>query len=180
MNKAEAVAQFHELAGQPVQTELTLPDIKAIRFRQHFLLEEVIEGFEALCDPKRPTTGLILQALRNAQIRTNELTEQDIALDAEAFFDSLLDIEYVIQGTGHYYGLPMEKGFEEVHEKNLTRFPANDADLTDTLNKAKQEGVEVTYHLNKRHNRWAVVRADNGKLYKNANHVKPDLLSLIS
>lgn len=179
MSKSTDVATFHDMAGQPVNIEPTLPDMKAIRFRQHFLLEEVIEGFEALLKEDSRSLDLIVKSLKEAQHHTYRIQESEIQLNTNDFLDHLVDIEYVLHGTAHYYGLPLEKAFDEVHSKNMTRFPATQEDLKATLKKAELENVAVTYHYNIKHQRWAVIRDDNGKLYKNANFIEPDFSQLL-
>ena len=61
----------------------------------------------------------------------------------------------------------------------MTRFPATEEDLKATLQKATKENVPVTAHFNEKHQCWAVIRDDNGKLYKNANFVEPDFSQLL-
>ena len=95
MSKSNDVATFHDMAGQPVNIEPTLPDLKAIRFRQHFLLEEVIEGFEALLKEDSVSLGLIKQSLKAAQLWVNDIQESEVCLDPNEFLDHLVDIEYV-------------------------------------------------------------------------------------
>lgn len=179
MSKSNDVATFHDMAGQPVNIEPTLPDLKAIRFRQHFLLEEVIEGFEALLDQDSESLNRIVMLLKQTQEHTNNIEANEINLNTNDFLDHLVDIEYVLHGTAHYYGLPLEKAFDEVHSKNMTRFPATQEDLKATLKKAELENVAVTFLYNVKHQRWAVIRDDNGKLYKNANFVEPDFSQLL-
>lgn len=179
MSKSNNVATFHEMAGQPVNNKPTLPDLKAIRFRQHFLLEEVIEGFEALLKDDSRSHKLILNALKAAQHHVNMIENSEVSIDFEEFLDHLVDIEYVLHGTAHYYGLPLEKAFDEVHSKNMTRFPATEEDLKATVSKASGENVPTTSHYNEKHQRWAVIRDDNGKLYKNANFIEPDFSQLL-
>ena len=179
MNQLEAVTTFHKMASQPVNYSPTLPDIKAIRFRQHFLLEELIEGFAALCHADSPVAATIIENLHDVQKLCNELAEQDIDCDPVEFLDSLNDMQYVISGTALYYGLPIEEGFAEVHNKNMTRFPKDYIELKATLKKAKDMGISVKYNFNPEYKRFAVIRLDNGKLFKNAHHQPPDLASVI-
>lgn len=179
MDQLKAVTTFHEMASQPVNHEPTLPDIKAIRFRQHFLLEELMEGFAALCHENSPVAVTILENLHDAQKLCNELTEQDIDYDPVEFLDSLNDMQYVISGTALYYGLPIEEGFAEVHNKNMTRFPKDAKELEATLKKAKDMDIPVKFSFNTDYGRFAVIRLDNGKLFKNAHHQPPDLAYII-
>lgn len=175
----DAVRQFHDLAGQPINTEPTVPDIRAIRFRNHFMLEEFIEGIEAQTHKNSLTGQRVIEILKQAQAKINELQPEDIDVDFEELADSLTDQLYVVEGTGLYYGILTAPCFDECHEKNLTRFPKTQEELDATLEKAKGEGIEVEATWREEHNCWAVIRKDNGKLYKNAMHVKPDFKKIL-
>lgn len=175
----EAVTTFHVMAGQPVRQEPVVPDIKAVRFREHFMLEEVIEGLEALCHKDSLTMQRTVALLKQAQEKWNELQAEDLDVDFEEYADSLTDRMYVTEGTGLYFGIPMPESFHECHEKNMTRFPATQEELDATLAKADAEGVEVEYLWNEDYQRFAVLRKDNGKLYKSANYVKPDFAPIL-
>lgn len=37
--------------------------------------------------------------------------------------DALADLLYVVYGTAHEYGLPIDRVFAEVHRSNMTKFP---------------------------------------------------------
>lgn len=176
---AAMVAVFHTMAGQPVNTTLTVPDVKAIRFRNHFAIEELIEGVEAMTRADSVCAQRIIELLKQAQAKINELQPEDIDVDFDELTDSLNDQLYVVHGTAHYFGIPMNTTFIETHEKNMTRFPATKAELELTLEKAEKEGVEVFVLFNEDYQRWAVIRKDNGKQYKSACHVKPDYSALL-
>lgn len=176
----DMVEQFHILAGQPVNQVLIEPDIRAVRFREHFKIEELIEGLEALSKKDSICAQRTIELLKQAQAKWNEMQPEDLDIDHEAYADSLGDLDYVIQGSALYYGIPHEACFVEIHDKNLTRFPATEEELKATLAKAEKEGVEVTYHFNEEYERWAVIRKDNGKLYKSAMHTPPDLAKVLA
>ena len=176
---AGMVAVFHDMAGQPVNKTLTVPDVKAIRFRNHFAIEELIEGVEAMTHADSLCAQRTIELLKQAQAKINELQPEDIDVDFSELTDSLNDQLYVVHGTAHYFGIPMNTTFIETHEKNMTRFPATEEELALTLKKAEEEGVEVTAAFNEGYQRWAVIRKDNGKLYKSACHVTPDYSALL-
>lgn len=49
-------------------------------------------------------------------LTTNNVTE---------VFDALVDLKYVITGMGVHMGLPMDKGWAEVHASNLSKLDEN-------------------------------------------------------
>lgn len=176
----QAVIKFHKAAKQPINTSWAIPNIKAIRFRQHFLLEEVLEGFQALLGEENPLYIKIESTLKQAQALSNTISKDDLSIDIDKFLDHLGDVQFVCQGTALYYGLNLPAGFEEIAQKNMTRFPKNQEELQATLEKANAEGVEVIHEFNDDLSVWAVLRADNGKVYKNALHKEPDFSLIIN
>jgi len=175
------VSEFHSLAQHPVHTDgaAETPDIKVVRFREHFKLEEIIEGLEALTSRDSLTAQRTIALLKQAQSKWNELQPSDLDVDLIEYADSLADLKYVTDGAAHCYNMDFNKVFSEVHVKNLTRFPANEEELKATLEKAEKEGVEVVYVFNEDYNRYVVKRTDNDKVYKNAMFLLPDLGPII-
>lgn len=179
----EKVEEFHELGGQAVfspDATLARPDIKSVRFREDFKIEEFIEGIEALTRSDSLTAKRAIELLRQAKAKLNELQEHDLDINYVEYADSLADLIYITFGTGHYYNMNMTAIFDEVHDKNLTRFPATKEELALTLEKAKAEGVEVTHFFNEKYQRYAVIRVDSGKVYKSACHTLPDLKPILN
>lgn len=175
----DLVKDFHERANQPVNLSPTVPDSKAIYFRQQFLLEETLEGFAALLGKDSTAYQLIEEHFQRVLAIFKKAAVNDkLNYDPVEFLDSLADIQYVILGTSLYYGFPLQEAFEEVHKTNLSRFPRNQLQLEATLMKAENEGVAVTYHRLPNEEGFAVIRSDNGKLYKNAHYTPPDLAPL--
>jgi predicted HAD superfamily Cof-like phosphohydrolase len=41
--------------------------------------------------------------------------------DLPGVADALADLAYVVLGTSHYYGVPFDAVFEEIHRANLTK-----------------------------------------------------------
>lgn len=179
-NSFGMVAEFHHLANHPVADggDAKLPSLQIVRFREHFKLEEIIEGLQALSHKDSLTANRTIDLLRQAQAKWNELQEVDLDADLIGYADSLGDLRYVTDGAAHCYNMNFNEVFQEVHVKNLTRFPANKVELEATLQKAEREGVEVTYEQIDEH-AYVVKRADNGKVFKNAMFLLPDLGPII-
>jgi len=175
------VNEFHTLADQPVAGKgaAQIPDLRAVRFREHFKIEELIEGLEALTAKGSVTAQRTIDLLRQAQSKWMELQESDLDVDLVEYADSLGDLRYVTDGAAHYYNIDMNKVMPAIHTGNMTRFPRNEEELAATLQKAEEMGVEVDHHLSEEHGVYVVTRRDTGKVFKNAMHTLPDLTPIL-
>lgn len=97
------VADFHRKFNQPIRTTPGLPSKDVEIFRQTLLRSEYRELNDAIA--------------RN---------------DLEGIYDGILDMNYVLVGTGHVYGLPLNQGFIAVHNANMRKEPAVGQDSTCT------------------------------------------------
>lgn len=86
------VKEFHEKFDIPINDVPHLPDKEVVRKRMKLLEDQYHE-------------------YRYAE-RGKDLTKVT---------DALADMVYVICGTAHYYGIPLDKVFAEVHRSNMTK-----------------------------------------------------------
>lgn len=123
------VGRFHAKFGLPVRNEATRPrplDREAMRFRLHFLAEELEEtaraaGFEAYVNIKD----------NNGPVNMPELA------------DGLVDLVYVALGTAHMLNLPWFELFREVQRANMSKQRAStaaDSKRGSSLDVVKPEG----------------------------------------
>lgn len=96
MTAFEMVREFHQKFGHPVATVPGLVNKKTIVLRMNLIEEELQELDEAMYD------GNMV----------------DIA-------DALTDLLYVVYGTGHVYGIDLDKCFAEVHRSNMSKLGAD-------------------------------------------------------
>lgn len=118
----EMVAEFMKAGEQPVKTKPELANVLTAALRLKLIDEEVIE-------------------LRDA------MEERDLVEVA----DALTDILYVVYGTGHAYGINLDKCFAEVHRSNMSKFGPN----------------------------GEVLKNSDGKVIKGPNYSKPDIASIL-
>lgn len=175
------VEEFHKLANHKTFDggRAHLPDIKVVRFREDFKIEELIEGIEALGKADNLAIERVVYLLKEAQRFWKRINLEDLDPDLVKYADSLADVKYVTDGAAHAYNMDMNKIFEEVHVKNLTRFPANEEELQATLKKAVSESIAVYSEFNTEYSRHVVKRLDNDKVFKNAMFELPDLGPII-
>lgn len=99
----ELVRVFHRKFNQPIREKPGLPTKDVEIFRQTLLRQEYRE---------------LNNAIANA--------------DLEQIYDGILDMHYVLIGTGLVYGLPVHQGFVAVHNTNMKKELAVGQDPTCT------------------------------------------------
>jgi len=92
MTNAEKVKEFMEAFGQEVKESPELADHKTACLRLKLILEEFEE-------------------LEDAQAEGHLV----------GIADALSDLLYVVYGTAHTFGIPIDKCFEEVHNSNMSK-----------------------------------------------------------
>ncbi len=151
MNRSsEMVAEFMNTFKQPVLNNPIIPSEDRCKLRHSLLYEEVKELKEAL-----------------------------INKDLKGVLDALVDLQYVLDGAIHEFGMGkiFADVFKEVHNANMSKTCDSEQEALDTVEKYKTEGVE-TYHS--QHNgRWLVYRTSDNKVLKSINWKEADLSKFI-
>lgn len=125
----ERVKKFMTIAGQTVNEKATVPSAADCLLRVQLTLEETIEMAEAVLykeaetnkDAKDVLEGLDtnLQKLKDLSI---SLKDKELDVDLVGVYDAIVDIDYVNTGAAVTFGLDLEKGFNEVHASNMSKF----------------------------------------------------------
>ena len=123
MTNAEKVKEFMEAFGQEVKESPKLADHKTAMLRLKLILEEFEE-------------------LEDAQAEGHLV----------GIADALSDLLYVVYGTAHTFGIPIDKCFEEVHNSNMS--------------KRSVDGNPIF--------------RDDGKILKGPNFYEPDLKGILN
>ena len=92
MSNFDDVKTFMQTFGQEVKIKAEFPEEKIVKLRYNLIKEELSE-------------------LQNA-IKTKDLKE---------IADALTDILYVTYGTGHAFGIDLDKCFSEVQRSNMSK-----------------------------------------------------------
>jgi predicted HAD superfamily Cof-like phosphohydrolase len=106
------VAEFMKKAGQDVQSFPTIPQDEKRILHASLILEEFLETLE----------GMGLKIGVNTETGKLCVTDSDLPIDMIATYDGLLDLSYVINGAANAWGLNMQKGHDEVHRSNMSKF----------------------------------------------------------
>ena len=123
MTNSEKVKEFMEAFGQEVKESPELADHKTACLRLKLILEEFEE-------------------LEDAQAEGHLV----------GIADALSDLLYVVYGTAHTFGIPIDKCFEEVHNSNMSKL-----------------GVD-----------GKPIFRDDGKVLKGPNFYEPDLKGILN
>jgi predicted HAD superfamily Cof-like phosphohydrolase len=99
----DLVREFHEAAGQTVNSHPIIPDADLVRFRLRLIKEEFKEVEEEL------------HALLGKQSAEESLATLGNLLK------ELCDLRYVLDGTAVSLGLPYADAYREVHRSNMSK-----------------------------------------------------------
>ncbi len=106
MNYMELLREFHKCFGCVENSSPTIIDKQTALLRVKLIISEAAELTEAIA---------------------NE--------DMIEIFDGLIDLLYVTFGTAVSYGLPIEKGFRQVHANNMSKLGPDGKPLKDASGK---------------------------------------------
>lgn len=114
------VKEFHEAIGQPVNVTPTLSTEQDRILRARLILEEALEliydmAVEVYVEPAEQRT--YLTNLKYLEFDTSILREPNLT----GMYKELVDLNYVVKGTGVVLGLDIDKGHQEVHRSNMTK-----------------------------------------------------------
>jgi len=119
-----AVQRFHKLQGFPTR-EVFKPitdqgDRYVVIQFCHVLKDYAGQLLEfALIDKNKVNIPMLRLHLIAEEF--SEMIEAWLIGDEVKFFDALIDLIYVIVGTGVTYDLPLGEGFDEVQRSNMTK-----------------------------------------------------------
>lgn len=118
------VRAFHIKFGHPVRHTPTVPTDDEVRFRMSLILEEFRELFEACLDgSKLMTLKQSWECIRDAINGAYPYQRAEVRVLFEDFYDALLDLAYVIEGTHSVAGTMAEPGIAEVQRANMDKDP---------------------------------------------------------
>ena len=147
----ESVAEFQDTFQCPVLTTPQIPDAKRCQLRVNLIQEELNELKEA--------------------IATNDLVE---------VADALADIQYVLSGTVHEFGLGprFKELFDEVHRSNMSKACETENEAEQTVQHyKKKDGTEA--HYKEVNGKYNVYRNNDNKTLKSVNYSPADLQSIV-
>jgi predicted HAD superfamily Cof-like phosphohydrolase len=91
--------------------------------------------------------------------------------------DALSDILYVVYGTGHAFGIDLDKCFSDVHESNMTKACKTEEEAKESVAYLKSTKPEYKpdYKLSSDGKYYILYDKNNGKILKNKYYKPVDL-----
>jgi len=145
------VAQFHDTFGMPVLDQPVIPDAKRCELRISLLQEELNELKEA--------------------IENNDLVE---------VADALCDIQYVLSGAIHEFGMgPHFKSlFDEVQRSNMSKTCKTMA-VAEATQKHYKETKDTESYIEEKNGEYLVYRKGDGKVLKSVEYSPADMKGMV-
>ena len=124
----EMVKEFHKKYGFPISVPIKVED--KLEYSYHVIgdilinlaksIEKKAVNLQDKGDPLLYRVHLMIEELGELIKAISENYDVDI-------FDGLIDLLYVVIGTGITFGFPLSEGFKEVHISNMTKAPRSEA-----------------------------------------------------
>lgn len=114
---ANAVRDFHIAFDHPYHERLHVPSFATRVLRVKLLLEEVVE----LAQASGVKVIATLEAPNGVYEHYDSNTANKDRVDLVQAADALGDIEYVLHGAAHCWGIPLQTVFDEVHRSNMAK-----------------------------------------------------------
>ena len=145
------VAAFHDLFGMPVLAEPAIPSKERCKLRISLLKEELEELKEAIED--------------------NDIVE---------IADALADLQYVLSGAVHEFGLGarFKTLFDEVQRSNMSKACKTIDEAKDTQEYYKKNR-DTNSVIKPKEGQFLVYRKEDGKVLKSVNYSPADLETII-
>jgi predicted HAD superfamily Cof-like phosphohydrolase len=114
------VGAFMSTFGQDTNKTFTHPDHKIVKLRLELICEEFKEVFkEVVTSGSSGMVGCALLTSMSSLI--NELQPGEISINFPNLAKELVDLEYVILGAGHAFGVNLDAVFDEVQRSNMSK-----------------------------------------------------------
>lgn len=148
----QQVKEFHEAFGHPVVQAPAVPPVDRSKLRLNIIIEEVKELVEAHVAGAHATNlNRVVDMLNHSHKLINAALDHEFNVDLVATADALGDINYVVAGAGHEYGIQLDVVGDEIHASNMTKLG---------------EDGEPIYN-------------EDGKVMKGPNYRKPDIAGVL-
>ena len=130
--------------------------------------------------PTIPSTDRCELRVNLIQEELNELSDAIKAKDIVECADAFADLQYVLSGAIHEFGLGERFGniFDNVHQSNMSKICTSYEDAADTLKHYKNQGIEV-YSEKLEGDTYVIKRKEDNKVLKSINYTPAKLTSIV-
>ncbi len=121
MSHFKDVGTFMSTFGQDVHKEFVDPGVETVKLRMELICEELREVFAEVVSSSS-TSGMVGDAILNTMSNLiGDLTAEDISINHVNLAKELVDLEYVMLGAGHAFGVDLDAVFDEVQRSNMSK-----------------------------------------------------------
>lgn len=121
MSHFKDVGTFMSTFGQDVNETFTDPGIDTVKLRLELINEEFREVFNEVIDTKS-VNGIVANAMfKTMSNLIRDLTAEDVSINHVNLAKELVDLEYVMLGAGHAFGVDLDACFDEVQRSNMSK-----------------------------------------------------------
>lgn len=175
--------QFMTSFNQVVNEKPVKPNRDLIKLRLSLILEELTElaescGTESLVDLQR-----MLFTKSEDVHKLAENGREKIVYNEVEVFDALLDLQYVLSGAIHTFGMgkQFDEGFEEVHNSNMSKLCATEEEAQETIDAylLQTPSVETYKKHMKEQGYWIILRKKDNKVLKSIYYKPAQLKEII-
>ena len=136
----QLVAEFHEKFGLGYGGPPRQLDDDLISFRIGFLIEELAEyseasGYKIIASELHHLSNLIRK-------KNDYLLQRSEERDLEKQLDSLVDLNYVSDGTAYLHGFDFDEAYWRVHQANMQKIRVEAKTLEGSVRKSKYDVVK--------------------------------------
>lgn len=150
----QSVGEFHTVFGHPTEELPKQQSVDTCKLRINLILEELAELVEAVGGDK-PSNCVLHSVAGNLRhqikVLDNALPFEFENQDIVGIADALTDLNYVVYGGGHAWGVNLDETMKEVHDSNMS--------------KLGDDGMPI-YN-------------ENGKVMKGPGYREPDLEAIV-
>ena len=121
MSHFNDVGTFMSTFGQDVHTQFVKPDTATVKLRMELICEEFREVYSEVVAQDSAIGMLTKNALTKISSLINSLEDEDIKINHVNLAKELVDLEYVMLGAGHAFGVNLDATFDEVQSSNMSK-----------------------------------------------------------
>lgn len=124
MSHFKDVGKFMDTFGQRTNETFVDPGLDATKLRLELINEEFLEVVNEIVTDS--PAGVVIKAMLKVVSKSiKELTASDIAINHVNLAKELCDLEYVMLGAGHAFGVDLDAVFDEVQASNMSKLGAD-------------------------------------------------------
>lgn len=175
--------QFMTSFNQIVNEKPVKPNKDLIKLRLSLILEELTELAEACGNNILADFQRMLFTKSEEVHKLSENGREKIVYNEVEIFDAFIDLQYVLSGTIHTFGMgkQFDEGFEEVHNSNMSKLCIIEEEANETIESylLQTPSIETYKKQMKEQGYWIILRKKDNKVLKSIYYKPAQLKEII-